>query len=122
MNEADVDFFRGDELVDDPYPYFDRLREQCPVLREPKYGVYMVTGYEEACAVYADTDTFSSCNAVTGPFPGFPVPIEGRDDVGRADRATPRRAALQRPDHHDGSAEALRPPAPAHAAAHPQAA
>ena len=40
----------------------------------------MVTGYEEAVAVYNDTATFSSCNAVTGPFPGFPVPLVG-DDV-----------------------------------------
>jgi len=76
-----IDFFRGNELVDDPYPYFDWLRTQCPVAREPRYGVYMVTGYDEACAVYNDPDTFSSCNSVTGPFPGFPVPLEGRDDV-----------------------------------------
>jgi cytochrome P450 len=41
----------------------------------------MVTGYDEACAVYANNDTFSSCNSVTGPFPGFPVPLDGRDDV-----------------------------------------
>jgi cytochrome P450 len=75
-----IDFFRGNEMVDDPYPYFDWLRRQCPVHREPQHGVYMVTGYEEACAVYNDTDTFSSCNAVTGPFPPFPVPLEG-DDV-----------------------------------------
>ena len=76
-----IDFFRGSELVTDPYPYFDWLRSQCPVQREPQYGVWMVTGYEEACAVYADPETFSSCNSVTGPFPGFPVPLEGRDDV-----------------------------------------
>ena len=76
----DIDFFRGNELVVDPYPYFDHLRAQCPVLREPHHGVVMVTGYAEAVSVYADTDTFSSCNAVTGPFPGFPVPLEG-DDV-----------------------------------------
>ena len=75
-----IDFFRGDELVEDPYPYFDWLRDQCPVRREPSQGVYMVTGYDEACAVYTDTDTFSSCNSVTGPFPGFPVPLAG-DDV-----------------------------------------
>jgi cytochrome P450 family 150 subfamily A5 len=75
-----IDFFRGNEVVADPYPYFDWLRTQCPVSREAQHGVYMVTGYEEACAVYADTDTFSSCNSVTGPFPGFPVPLEG-DDV-----------------------------------------
>jgi cytochrome P450 len=75
-----VDFFRGNDLVDDPYPYFDWLRDRCPVTQEPQYGVYMVTGYPEACSVYTDTDTFSSCNSVTGPFPGFPVPLEG-DDV-----------------------------------------
>jgi cytochrome P450 family 150 subfamily A5 len=82
MNEYDgIDFFRGRELVDDPYPYFAWLRGQCPVQREPQHGVYMVTGYDEACAVYTDTDAFSSCNSVTGPFPGFPVPLDGYDDV-----------------------------------------
>ena len=76
----DIDFFRGNELIADPYPYFDHLRSGCPVQREPKHGVVMVTGYEEAVSVYTNTSTFSSCNSVTGPFPGFPVPLEG-DDV-----------------------------------------
>jgi cytochrome P450 len=76
-----IDFFRGNELVGDPYGYFDWLRGGCPVQREPHHGVYMVTGYDEACAVYNDPGTFSSCNSPTGPFPGFPVPLEGRDDV-----------------------------------------
>ena len=81
MGEFDgIDFFRGNELVADPYPYFDHLRGSCPVHREPHHDVVMVTGYEEAVAVYTNTGTFSSCNAVTGPFPGFPVPLEG-DDV-----------------------------------------
>jgi cytochrome P450 family 150 subfamily A5 len=75
-----LDFFRGNELVADPYPYFDWLRAQCPVRRERHHDVMMVTGYEEAIAVYNDTDTFSSCNSPTGPFPGFPVALEG-DDV-----------------------------------------
>jgi cytochrome P450 family 150 subfamily A5 len=75
-----LDFFRDDAFVADPYPYFEHLREQCPVRREPHHGVVMVTGYEEAIAVYHDTATFSSCDAVTGPFPGFPVPLLG-DDV-----------------------------------------
>ena len=75
-----IDFFRGNELVADPYPYFEWLRAQCPVQRERHHGVMMVTGYDEAIAVYNDTDTFSSCNSPTGPFPGFPVALEG-DDV-----------------------------------------
>ena len=75
----EVDFFRSNTVVDDPYPYYEYLREQCPVRREPHQNVVMITGYEEAVAVYNDTARFSSCNAVTGPFPGFPVPITGDD-------------------------------------------
>ncbi len=80
MNDFEaIDFFRGDELVADPYPYFESLREQCPVQREPHHGVYMVTGYDEALQVFSDAEAFSSCIATTGPFPGFPVPLEGND-------------------------------------------
>ena len=75
-----VDFFRDNDFIADPYPYFEFLRSECPVRREPHHGVMMVTGLEEAVEVYRDTDTYSSCNSVTGPFPGFPVPLEG-DDV-----------------------------------------
>ena len=39
----------------------------------------MVTGYDEALSVFRDVQTFSSCNSVTGPFPGFNVPLEGND-------------------------------------------
>lgn len=81
VNEFDAfDFFKGDELLVDPYPYFEALRQECPLQREPHHGVVMVTGYDEAVAIYNDTETFSSCISVTGPFPGFPVPLEG-DDV-----------------------------------------
>ncbi|NUU21563.1 MAG: cytochrome P450 [Streptomycetaceae bacterium] len=74
------DFFRDDDLVADPYPYLDAIRAQCPVQREPHHGVVMVTGYDEAVEVFHDAEAFSSCVSVTGPFPGFPVPLEG-DDV-----------------------------------------
>jgi cytochrome P450 len=77
-----MDFFRDDALVADPYPYFEAMREGCPVRREPHHGVVMVTGYEEAVEVFHDSGTFSSCVSVTGPFPGFPVPLEGDDVTG----------------------------------------
>jgi hypothetical protein len=41
--------------------------------------VVAVTGLEEALAAYRDAETFSSCNSVTGPLPGLPVPVEGDD-------------------------------------------
>ncbi|MET7475523.1 cytochrome P450 [Streptomyces sp. NPDC005648] len=75
-----IDFFRDETLVADPYPYFDALRVRCPVHRESHHDVMMVTGYEEAVQVYNDTENFSACVSVSGPFPGFPVPLEG-DDV-----------------------------------------
>ncbi len=75
-----VDFFSDAELVDDPYPYFDQLRGECPVLPMPN-GVVAVTGFDEASEVYLEGSNFSSCNSVIGPFAQFPVPLEG-DDVG----------------------------------------
>src|SRR5436305_12243169 len=78
-----VDFFRDRRLTDDPYPFYEALRNKCPVSREDHYGVTMVTGWQEAVDVYNDAETFSSCISVTGPFPGFPVSLEGLegDDV-----------------------------------------
>jgi cytochrome P450 family 150 subfamily A5 len=76
-----VDFFRARPLYQDPYPYFEYLRAHGPVWREPHRGVVMITGFEEAMAVYNDPATFSSCNTVAGPFAEWPVPLEG-DDIG----------------------------------------
>ena len=75
-----IDFFSDDSLVEDPYPYFDTLRAQCPVLPLPHLGVVAVSGYDALTEVYRDSSTFSSCNSVVGPFAQFPVPLEG-DDV-----------------------------------------
>jgi len=74
-----IDFFSDETLLENPYPYFDQLRSQCPVLPLPN-GVVAVSGYEEASQVYLDGTNFSSCNSVVGPFAQFPVPLEG-DDV-----------------------------------------
>jgi len=76
----DIDFFRSGSVLGNPYPYYELLRAKCPVHREPHQGVVMITGYDEALAVYHDVETFSSANSVTGPFPGFSVPLVG-DDV-----------------------------------------
>jgi cytochrome P450 len=81
MDIESIDFFSDQSLVEDPYPYFEALRAECPVLALPHLGVVAVTGYDEATEVYRDPVTFSSCNSVIGPFATFPVPLEG-DDVG----------------------------------------
>ena len=91
MNEfEDVNFFTDRSVQDDPYDYFDWVRAQSPVWREPNYGVFVITGHAEAMAVYGDpavfppdasaSGTYSSCNAVSGSFVKFSEPFEG-DDV-----------------------------------------
>jgi cytochrome P450 len=79
-NWETIDYFFDESLVEDPYAYYDSLRTACPVLSLDHLGVVAVTGYDEANEVYRDTDSFSSCNSVIGPFATFPVPLEG-DDV-----------------------------------------
>ncbi|MEZ5143469.1 MAG: cytochrome P450 [Acidimicrobiales bacterium] len=74
-----VNYFTDRAVNEDPYPYFDDLRAENPVLELPHLGVVAVTGYDEAWQVYRDTDTFSSCNSFVGPLATFPVPLEGDD-------------------------------------------
>jgi cytochrome P450 len=86
-----VNFFSDREVQDDPYPYFDWLREQGPVWQEPHHGAYVVTGHPEAREIYRDpanfpdqgaaSGTFSSCNDVSGPFVRFSVPFDSTEDV-----------------------------------------
>ncbi len=77
-----TDFFHSRSVYQNPYPYYESLRAHGPAWREPHQGVVMVTGYQEAMAVYNDPATFSSCNAMIGPFAQFPVPLEGDDISG----------------------------------------
>ena len=73
-----IDFFRDDDLIVDPYPYFEAIAAEGPVRPEPHHGVVMVTGYDEAMAIYSDTDTFSSCNCGHRAVPRVPRAARGR--------------------------------------------
>ncbi len=76
---ASVDYFSDPDLSQDPYAYWDYLREQGPVFREPHYGVVAVTGYQEVMAAFKDHESFSAVNAIGGPFPPLPFEPEGDD-------------------------------------------
>ena len=76
---AQVNFFTDEHVSQDPYEYWDYLREQSPVTREPHFGVVAVTGYQEVIAAFKDHDHFSAVNAIGGPFPPLPFTPEGDD-------------------------------------------
>ena len=83
----DVNFFSDRSVQDDPYPYFDWVRAQGPVWRDPRHGVFMITGHPEAMTIYADpasfpagdspSGTYSSCNVVSGNFVELSEPFRG---------------------------------------------
>lgn len=76
---AVVDYFADEAVTQNPYPYYEWLREHGPVVVEPHHGVVAVTGYDEAVAAFKDHDSFSAVNAIGGPFPPLPFEPEGDD-------------------------------------------
>ena len=74
-----VDYFTDPSLVPDPHPYYDHVRTKDPVCCPINNGVLAVTGWEAANAVYKDTENYSSCVAVMGPFTPIPFTPEGDD-------------------------------------------
>lgn len=91
MQETVADFFSDGGVIADPKAYFDTMRSQCPVIREPHHNTLMVTGFAEAMEVLRDKDgVFSNACSVVGPIPGLPFAPDGGDiraalDVHRAD-------------------------------------
>jgi len=80
MSDTIPDFFSDPAIIDDPKPYFDRMRAKCPVAKEPYHDTVMVTGYDAALEVLnRKDDVFSSAVSVIGPIPPLPFEPEGDD-------------------------------------------
>ena len=75
---SSVNFFSDPGIAEDPYPFYEYLRAQCPVAHVPSSGVVAVTGYDELAEVYRDSATFSAVNSSLGPFP-LPFEVTGDD-------------------------------------------
>lgn len=63
QSESDLDLFSPD-VVQDPFPVLDRLREQSPAVYMTKYGFWLLTRYDEIRGAAADWETFSSAQGV----------------------------------------------------------
>ncbi len=49
-----VDYFEALDLVEDPYPYFEFLRQQGPAVYLPKHNVVAIVGDDEGVEVLKD--------------------------------------------------------------------
>lgn len=63
----EVDLFSA-EFQADPYPAYAWLRESAPVYREPRFGAYVLTRFNDVYGALRDHGTFSSAYGV-GPGP-----------------------------------------------------
>jgi cytochrome P450 len=93
---SEVNFFTDPGLTADPYPYYEYLRAQCPVVHVPSSGVVAVTGYDELTQVYRDSATFSAVNSSLGP---FPLPFDVADDDDIAERIELHRNEFPMSEH-----------------------
>jgi cytochrome P450 len=79
----DVNYMSAEDesLIQDPYPYYDHLRQRCPVTSVENLGVLAVSGYDELATVQRDTAHYSSANCLAGMFAPIEIP-EGCEDLG----------------------------------------
>jgi cytochrome P450 len=67
--------------AEDPYPLYERLREQGAVVFNPAFDMWFVTRYEEAQAVLKDPQRFSSAEVLRLPSEMPPEVLEVLRDV-----------------------------------------
>lgn len=77
MSVLEQSFFTDREVLRDPIPYYQALRAQGPVWREPHMGVFMVSGLEELLELYRDHERFSAIVGPLGPLVQVPQPDPG---------------------------------------------
>lgn len=73
VQPIDDEFF-APEVLADPYPFFNRLREQEPVHWNAQYEFWAVTGYDEVAWVYRHPEF-----ARSGTPDDFGVPLDGEN-------------------------------------------
>lgn len=80
------DFYSDPDLVSDSRQYFEELRKQGPIVREPFHNTLMVTGYDEAMEILVNKDgIYSNTMSILGPLPGLPFEPEGPDITAQLD-------------------------------------
>lgn len=85
-----VDYFTDSSLIPDPHPYYDHVRSKDPVCCPISNGVLAVTGWQAANTVYKDSEHYSSCVAVMGPFTPLPFLPRVTTSARRSSSTAPR--------------------------------
>ena len=49
-----------EQVLNDPWEFYARLQQECPVYRMPETGIHVVSRYEDIMQVMRDTETYSN--------------------------------------------------------------
>lgn len=97
---SDFHFLKlGPDTLENPYPFFKRLRAEEPVFREPDYGVYLVSTYDGVEDVSRRTDIFSSIAVSSGPYLPLPTSVDTIDEYRAAHHDMEKLIHNDPPDH-----------------------
>lgn len=66
----------SDQQLLDPYPLYERLREEAPIFYSEQFDLWIVSRYEDVTRVVRDHETFSSENAVRSSLEAPPLPVQ----------------------------------------------
>jgi len=89
----------NEELLRNPYPFFERLRAHRGPVREPDYGVHLVARYDDVLEVLRQPEVFSSVLVATAPYVDLPCPVDELAQWRAANPAADRILSNDPPDH-----------------------
>lgn len=96
----DLHFLELNEaILADPYPFFQRLRRDAPVYREPDYGVLVVSRYDDVVEVDRQADVFSNIDLGFAPYRPLPAPLDDLPQWRESARFADRIIQNDPPDH-----------------------
>jgi len=74
---ADYGFLKlNEQILANPYPFYQALRDQAPIYREPDFGVFLLSRYEDILEVNAQPEVFSSILVANAPYTDPPAPLD----------------------------------------------
>lgn len=79
MSEVEQEDLFAPEVIADPYGYFGRLREADPVHWNERFGLWVVTGYDEVVWITRHHELFSSAVIENAGVPTHP-PVDSEDE------------------------------------------
>ena len=97
---ADYHFLTlNEELLQDPYPFYQQLRHSGPVVQESDYGVYLVGTVDAIREVNLQPEVFSSVLVANAPYVELPCPLDQIAEYRDANPYSDKILSNDPPDH-----------------------